>query len=186
MKPESTINLCAKVDGRLSSFLQDHGFQRLRCDGFHVEYENTYVKFVFEQYEETSLRFWFSNARTADTIQFQVSIYLDAILGTPNDISLRPTMDNTTVDAQIEIDLNYLESTITKHLSAPISGDFSWIEAYRKRENQLAAFDHFLGELARSRDSRRLSIQIKKRKGDPTWESDARALYKEINGKDFE
>ncbi len=35
------------------------------------------------------------------------------------------------------------------------------------------------------RNAQAKAIVRKQRQNDPTWEADARALYKEINGKDF-
>ncbi len=186
MKTTNALDLCGSVEKQLGSYLKKQGLAVLRCDNFHVEFANTHTKLVFEQYEETALRFWFFDLAASDNKPFNLPIFLDAILGSPNSLSLRPAPDGVSVNDQFEADLVYLASMVQTHMGRPIQGDFSWSKTYRERAAYLEKLDHFLAELSKKRDKRRLPIQVKKRIADPTWESDARALYKEINGKDFE
>ncbi len=95
MKTTNALDLCGSVEKQLGSYLKKQGLAVLRCDNFHVEFANTHTKLVFEQYEETALRFWFFDLAASDNKPFNLPIFLDAILGSPNSLSLRPAPERT-------------------------------------------------------------------------------------------
>lgn len=82
--------------------------------------------------------------------------------------------------------LQYYRNILENYFLRPLAGDFDWRIAYQNWEQTEKRLTSFLSTLYWKKDPRIPPISKKRIDSDPTWESDARALYKEINGKDFE
>lgn len=81
--------------------------------------------------------------------------------------------------------LGYYNSILLEFFNSPLSGDFSWKAQYFERIDLEKRIDEFFASLPWG-NSKKMEIKKKRIQNDPTWLDDAKALYKEIHGKDLE
>ncbi|MEY3445140.1 MAG: hypothetical protein RLZZ519_3421 [Bacteroidota bacterium] len=118
--------------------------------------------------------------------ELKLSAYLHVCF--PHDRDLRfPSFSSETTPQERRLAcLRYYKTILERYFSFPLAGDFIWVEAYLDWEQTEKRLNSFLSNLYWKKDARVAPISNKQIAADPTWEADARALYKEINGKDFE
>ena len=108
---------------------------------------------------------------------FYPGIYMDIVYGRgtvkfPNNSEPNPNWKIDTLKFYNDLVVNYFEP--------PMNGDFSFAEKHDTLQREISKLNDYI-----HLDKPNKAIQEKKRIGDPSWEEDARAWYKEQTGNEL-
>jgi hypothetical protein len=172
----------------LGATLESRGFSaRQDLNTFDEKvFENAHCRLKFANRDNRFVGFEFQN--TKDSVdQWYALLYFLPINPGACDVPGEPldNLDSPSL-SYFESWVIYFKNVLEHCLKGPIAGDFTWVDHYKQFKAQSQKMDQFLADQVWTRNVKAKAIVRKQGMKDPTWESDARALYKEVNGKEFE